>query len=186
MFWTSKDQVLTLTFVYTLTLKLGWGRVCDTSSKDSAYAYDVSLNYLEWIKHYGQVKRKFTDIYADYTIKCLPFSRRTKNIWRKSLDLTELLCQLLPVLAVTGSLLVVEARVLSLDGCQTQLNGLIKELTKWLEPVEKQRVWLQPWNHHCMFIVNKLKSLFKQFLHLIQASPKILLGYTWSYSMMIV
>lgn len=54
------------------------------------------------------------------------------------MDLTELMCQLLPVLAVTGSLLVVESRVLSLDGCQTQLYGLIKELTKRLEPVEKQ------------------------------------------------
>lgn len=46
------------------------------------------------------------------------------------INLTKLLCQLLPVLAVTGSLLVVETRILGLDGCQTQLYSLIKKFTK--------------------------------------------------------
>lgn len=56
--------------------------------------------------------------------------KQIKQALIRSLYLTELLGQLLPVLAVAGSLLVVESWVLSLDGCQTQLYGLIKELTK--------------------------------------------------------
>lgn len=53
-------------------------------------------------------------------------------------DLTELLGHLLPVLAVTSGLLVVETRVLSLDGGQSQLYGLIKQLAKRLEPGGEQ------------------------------------------------
>lgn len=48
--------------------------------------------------------------------------------------LAELQCQLLPLLTVTCSLLVVEPRVLGLDGRQAQFNGFIEEFSKRLEP----------------------------------------------------
>lgn len=44
---------------------------------------------------------------------------------------------LLPVLAVAGRLLVVEAGVLGLDGCQAQLDGLVEQLAERLEPVRR-------------------------------------------------
>ena len=53
--------------------------------------------------------------------------------------LTELLSSELAVLAVAGSLLVIEAGVLGLDGCQAQLDGLIKQLPKGLEPTQTHR-----------------------------------------------
>lgn len=48
--------------------------------------------------------------------------------------LTKLMCLLLPLLAVAGSLLIVETRVLGLDGGQAQFYGFIKQLPKRLEP----------------------------------------------------
>lgn len=47
---------------------------------------------------------------------------------------TQVSCLLLAFLGIVGSLLVVEARVLSLDGRQTQLDRLIKQVPKRLEP----------------------------------------------------
>lgn len=47
---------------------------------------------------------------------------------------TKVSCLLLVFLGIVGTLLVVEARVLSLDGGQTQLDRLIKQVTKGLEP----------------------------------------------------
>lgn len=47
---------------------------------------------------------------------------------------TKVSCLLLVFLGIVGTLLVVEARVLSLDGGQTQLDRLIKQVPKRLEP----------------------------------------------------
>ena len=50
--------------------------------------------------------------------------------------MTESATELLASDRVVGCLLVVEAWVLDLDGCQTQLDGLIKQVTKHLESVD--------------------------------------------------
>ena len=46
----------------------------------------------------------------------------------------ELAGLLLPFLGVVRRLLVVEARILGLDGGEAQLNGLVEEITKGLKP----------------------------------------------------
>ena len=60
--------------------------------------------------------------------------------------LTQLLSSELAVLAVAGGLLVIEAGVLGLDGCQAQLDGLVKQLPKGLEPTQTHRAGEQRCN----------------------------------------
>lgn len=51
----------------------------------------------------------------------------------------ELAGLLLPFLGVVRRLLVVEARILGLDGGEAQLNGLVEEITKGLKPKGEKR-----------------------------------------------
>jgi hypothetical protein len=53
---------------------------------------------------------------------------------------------LLPADGVVGSLLVVETRMLSLDGCEALFDGLVKQVTKHLKPVHYEQ--LQPSTLH--------------------------------------
>lgn len=63
---TSKGLVLTLTLICDHYFEAGVVRsLCNTLSSDDACVYEVSLNDLEWTRHYGPDKRKFTDLQTE-------------------------------------------------------------------------------------------------------------------------
>lgn len=58
---TSNDLVLKLNLSGELGLEAEvMKRIHDSPTSDDAWEYQVPLNYLEWIRSYGQDKRKFT------------------------------------------------------------------------------------------------------------------------------